>query len=130
MYFIWLFIVTAFWTIIFGIAVILSSPFDFKNGKILGYIVRCWAKTIFKTMGIKIETTGLKNLEISKNFESLFEESKQHFDFEKITNTLLVNGIKLFQESYKSVLDTIDQKISKLIINIKFFLSQLKLVLL
>ena len=68
MYFIWLFIVTAFWTIIFGIAVILASPFDFKNGKILGYMVRCWAKTIFKTMGIKIGITGLENLEISKNY--------------------------------------------------------------
>ena len=68
MYFIWLFIVTAFWTIIFGIAVILASPFDFKNGKILGYIVRCWAKTIFKTMGIKTEITGLENLDTSKNY--------------------------------------------------------------
>ena len=64
---------------------------------------------------LKSQILDSNNLEISKNFESLFEESKQHFDFEKITNTLLVNGIKLFQESYKSVLDTIDQKISKLI---------------
>ena len=68
MYFIWLFIVTAFWTIIFGIAVILVSPFDFKKGKILGFIVRCWAKTIFKTMGIKTEITGLENLDTSKNY--------------------------------------------------------------
>ena len=63
---------------------------------------------------LKSQILDSNNLEISKNFESLFEESKQHFDFEKTTNTLLVNGIKLFQESYKSVLDTIDQKISKL----------------
>ena len=68
MYFIWLFIVTAFWTIIFGIAVILASPFDFRKGEILGFIVRCWAKTIFKTMGIKTEITGLENLDISKNY--------------------------------------------------------------
>ena len=59
---------TAFWTIIFGIAVILVSLFDFKKGKILGIIVRYWAKTIFKTMGIKTEISGLENLDISKNY--------------------------------------------------------------
>ena len=59
---------TAFWTILFGIAVILVSPFDFKNGRILGFIVRYWAKTIFKTMGIKIRINGLENLDISKNY--------------------------------------------------------------
>ena len=46
----------------------MASPFDFKKGKILGFIVRCWAKTIFKTMGIKTEITGLENLDTSKNY--------------------------------------------------------------
>ena len=59
---------TVFWTILFGIAVILASPFDFKNGRILGFIVRYWAITIFKTMGIKIRINGIENLDISKNY--------------------------------------------------------------
>ena len=59
---------TAFWTIIFGIIVILSSLFDYKKGKILGHIVRCWAKTIFKTMGIRTKITGMENLDTSKNY--------------------------------------------------------------
>ena len=36
-------------------------------------------------------------------------------EFQSITESLLINGINLFQDSYKSVLDTIDEKVSKLI---------------
>ncbi|MBL07278.1 MAG: transaldolase [Chloroflexi bacterium] len=52
---------------------------------------------------------------LSKNFNKLYRESKDYFDFQKVTESLLKNGINLFQDSYKSVLDTIDQKVSKLI---------------
>ena len=53
--------------------------------------------------------------ELSKSFNNLYKESKDHFDFQSITESLLINGINLFQDSYKSVLDTIDEKVSKLI---------------
>tara|TARA_B100000427_G_scaffold310185_1_gene299814 strand:+ start:208 stop:1248 length:1041 start_codon:yes stop_codon:yes gene_type:complete len=53
--------------------------------------------------------------ELSKNFVSLYEKSKEYFDFQSITDSLLTNGIIVFQDSYKSVLGTIDQKVSKLI---------------
>ena len=59
---------TIIWTVFFGIAVIMASFFDFKNGKFLGYIVRCWAKTIFATSGIKTKIIGLENLDTSKNY--------------------------------------------------------------
>jgi hypothetical protein len=45
----------------------------------------------------------------------LYEKSKEYFDFQSITDSLLTNGIIVFQDSYKSVLGTIDQKVSKLI---------------
>ena len=50
------------------IKVLKNLSYDFKKGKILGYIVRCWAKTIFKTIGIRTEITGLENLDTSKNY--------------------------------------------------------------
>jgi len=64
---------------------------------------------------LKSEILSSDNLSISKDFETLYEESKKEFNFEEITDSLLVNGIKLFQDSYNSVLETIDQKISKLV---------------
>ena len=61
-------IVTIFWTILFGIAVILSSPFDYKKGRILGSIVKCWAKTIFKTMNINVRVVGLEKLDRNTDY--------------------------------------------------------------
>ena len=55
-------IVTIFWTILFGIAVILFSPFDYKKGRIIGFIVQYWAKTIFKTMNINVRVVGIDKL--------------------------------------------------------------------
>ncbi len=63
-------IVTIFWTIFFGIAVILFFPFDYKKGRILGAIVKCWAKTIFKTMSIETRIIGLNKLD--KNAHYIF----------------------------------------------------------
>ena len=63
-------IVTIFWTISFGIAVILFSPFDYKKGRILGFIVKYWAKTIFKTMNINVRVIGLDKLD--KNADYIF----------------------------------------------------------
>ena len=63
-------IVTIFWTISFGVAVILFSPFDYKRGKILGFIVKYWAKTIFKTMNINVRVIGLDKLD--KNADYIF----------------------------------------------------------
>ena len=63
-------IVTIFWTILFGIAVILFSPFDYKKGRILGFIVKYWAKTIFKTMNINVRVFGLDKL--NKNADYIF----------------------------------------------------------
>jgi len=65
-----LLIVTIFWTILFGIAVILFSPFDYKKGRILGSIVKCWAKTIFKTMNINVKVIGLNKL--NRNADYIF----------------------------------------------------------
>ena len=61
-------IVTIFWTIIFGVAVILFSPFDYKKGRILGFIVEYWAKTIFKTMSINVRTIGLDKLDRNADY--------------------------------------------------------------
>ena len=61
-------IVTIFWTISFGIPVILFSPFDYKKGRILGFIVKCWAKTIFKTMNINVRIIGLDKLDRSADY--------------------------------------------------------------
>ena len=61
-------IVTIFWTILFGLAVILFSPFDYKKGKILGSIVKYWAKTIFKTMNINVRIIGLNKLDRNADY--------------------------------------------------------------
>ena len=61
-------IVTIFWTILFGVAVILFSPFDYKKGRILGFIVKCWAKTIFKTMKINVRVIGLDKLDRNADY--------------------------------------------------------------
>jgi len=63
-----LLIVTIFWTILFGIAVILFSPFDYKKGRILGFIVKYWAKTIFKTMNINVRIIGLNKLDRNADY--------------------------------------------------------------
>ena len=61
-------IVTIFWTILFGIAVILFSPFDYKKGRILGFIVKYWAKTILKTMNINVRVIGLDKLDRNADY--------------------------------------------------------------
>ena len=61
-------IVTIFWTILFGVAVILFSPFDYKKGRILGFIVKYWAKTIFKTMNINVRVIGLDTLDRNADY--------------------------------------------------------------
>ena len=61
-------IVTIFWTILFGVAVILFSPFDYKKGRILGSIVKYWAKTIFKTMNINVRVIGLDKLDRNADY--------------------------------------------------------------
>ena len=61
-------IVTIFWTISFGVAVILFSPFDYKKGRILGFIVKYWAKTIFKTMNINVRIIGLDKLDRNADY--------------------------------------------------------------
>ena len=61
-------IVTIFWTILFGVAVILFSPFDYKKGKILGFIVKYWAKTIFITMNINVRVIGLDKLDRNADY--------------------------------------------------------------
>ena len=61
-------IVTIFWTILFGIAVILFSPFDYKKGRVLGFIVKYWAKTIFKTMNINVRVIGLDKLDRNADY--------------------------------------------------------------
>ena len=61
-------IVTIFWTILFGVAVILFSPLDYKKGRILGFIVKYWAKTIFKTMNINVRVIGLDKLDRNADY--------------------------------------------------------------
>ena len=61
-------IVTIFWTISFGVAVILFSPFDYKKGRILGFIVKYWAKSIFKTMNINVRVIGLDKLDRNADY--------------------------------------------------------------
>ena len=61
-------IVTIFWTIIFGVAVILFAPFDYKKGRILGGIVAFWAKAIFETMKINTRVIGLSKLNKDTNY--------------------------------------------------------------
>ena len=61
-------IVTIFWTILFGLAVILFSPFDYKKGRILGFIVKYWAKSIFKTMNINVRVIGLDKLDRNADY--------------------------------------------------------------
>ena len=61
-------VVTIFWTILFGVAVILFSPFDYKKGRILGFIVKYWAKTIFKTMNINVRVIGLDKLDRNADY--------------------------------------------------------------
>ena len=59
---------TIFWTILFGVAVILFSPFDYKKGRILGFIVKYWAKTILKTMNINVRVIGLDKLDRNADY--------------------------------------------------------------
>jgi len=53
---------------LFGVAVILFSPFDYKKGRILGFIVKYWAKTIFKTMNINVRVIGLDKLDRNADY--------------------------------------------------------------
>ena len=55
------------------------------------------------------------SLNIKEEFEKNLLESKQYFKLDDLTDELLINGIKLFQESYVSVLDKIEEKIEKII---------------
>ena len=56
----------------------------------------------------------IKNtLNISAEYEKNLFESKQYFNLDDLTDELLSNGIKLFQESYVSVLEKIEEKIIK-----------------
>ena len=68
MLFFWLFIVTAFWTVVFSLIILLFSPFDFTRGRILNSIIRIWARTIFISVGIKVKINGLSNLDLNKNY--------------------------------------------------------------
>ena len=68
MLFFWLFIVTAFWTVVFSLIILLFSPFDFTRGRILNSIIRIWARTIFTSVGIKVKINGLSNLDLNKNY--------------------------------------------------------------
>ena len=68
MYFFWLITVTVFWTIFFGIIIIVVFPFDITRGKILSKIVKSWARFIFLSSGIKTKIIGLENLDYSKNY--------------------------------------------------------------
>ena len=68
MYFFWLITVTVFWTIFFGIIIIVVFPFDITRGKILCKIVKSWARFIFLSSGIKTKIIGLENLDYSKNY--------------------------------------------------------------
>ena len=52
----------------FGVAVILFSPFDYKKGRILGFIVKYWAKIIFKTMNINVRVIGLDKLDRNADY--------------------------------------------------------------
>ena len=64
---------------------------------------------------LKSKTLASENLKIQDKYNELVNQTKKYFDLEKITDSLLDNGIELFQESYHSVLETIDLKASKLI---------------
>ena len=68
MRFIWLVFITVFWTIFFGIIVILAFPFDFTKGRILSKIVTCWARTIFFSAKVKIKIIGIDNLDLQTNY--------------------------------------------------------------
>jgi 1-acyl-sn-glycerol-3-phosphate acyltransferase len=68
LYFFWLITVTVFWTIFFGIIIIVVFPFDITRGKILCKIVKSWARFIFLSSGIKTKIIGLENLDYSKNY--------------------------------------------------------------
>jgi len=56
-----------------------------------------------------------KSLNINQEFEKNLQDSKKYFNLEDLTNELLSNGIKLFQESYISVLEKIEEKLEKII---------------
>ena len=55
------------------------------------------------------------SLNINEEFEKNLLDSKQYFNLNDLTDDLLINGIKLFQESYISVLEKIEEKIEKII---------------
>ncbi len=60
--------VTVFWTIFYGTITLLVFPIDYSGGKMLGKIVKYWARTIFFTAGIKSKIVGLDNIDHSKNY--------------------------------------------------------------
>ena len=68
MLFFWLLIVTAFWTVVFSLIILLSFPFDFTRGRFLNSIIRIWARIIFISVGIKVKINGLNNLDLNKNY--------------------------------------------------------------
>ena len=61
-------IVTAFWTVVFSLIILLIFPFDFSGGRFLNSIIRIWARTIFTSVGIKVKINGLSNLDLNKNY--------------------------------------------------------------
>ena len=68
MLFFWLLIVTAFWTVVFSLIILLSFPFDFTRGRFLNHLIRIWARLIFASVGIKVKINGLGNLDLNKNY--------------------------------------------------------------
>ena len=68
MLFFWLLIVTAFWTVVFSLIILLSFPFDFTRGRFLNNLIRIWARLIFASVGIKVKINGLGNLDLNKNY--------------------------------------------------------------
>ncbi len=68
MHYIWILILTAFWTIILGFIGILFSLFETKKGSSLGALARIWAKLILFFSRVSYSVTGLDNLELNKNY--------------------------------------------------------------
>ena len=63
---------------------------------------------------LKKKDFNINKLKISEIYSEIMEDLDKILDLNLITQDLLLNGIKLFQDSYSSVLDTVNKKMKSI----------------
>ena len=63
---------------------------------------------------LKKQNFEIDKSKISETYSEIMEDLDKILDLNAITQELLLNGIKLFQDSYSSVLETVNKKMKSI----------------